>query len=199
MSALQKARAHYDQQPRQERAATGNAAGSAGLGMRHLEVRLLSDSLRASKLHAHLQSQRGFAHLQSLHLSAGQALPPRSSSYLGAPCAPCGRQCRCAACAPCARQCRCGAVPSCAKHCRCTECATCTRRCRCAACTGCQAPIPCCAASLASDKLLQGPSSHVGAWATACCTLMSNGLWGGHHARGALQMVVQHQPACLVQ
>ena len=107
MSALQKARAHYDQQPRQERAATGNAAGSAGLGMRHLEVRLLSDSLRASKLHAHLQSQRGFAHLQSLHLSAGQALPPRSSSYLGAPCAPCGRQCRCATCAPCARQCRC--------------------------------------------------------------------------------------------
>ena len=101
VSALQKARA--DQRPRQERAAARNAAGSAGLGMRNLEVRpppagLLSDALRSSRLHVYLQSQCGFAHLYTLHLFAGQASPPRSSSFLGAQCVPCASQCRCAAC-----------------------------------------------------------------------------------------------------
>ena len=39
MSALQKARAEYDQRLQQERAATGDAAGPAGRGIRNPEVR----------------------------------------------------------------------------------------------------------------------------------------------------------------
>ena len=99
MSALQKARAQYDQQLLRERAATGSAAGSAGMGMRYLEVRptFVHLLLHASRLHPHLQSHRGFAHLH-IYLFAGQASPPCSSSYLGSQCAPCTKQCRCAAC-----------------------------------------------------------------------------------------------------
>ena len=68
------------------------------LGVRLPPVGLLSDGLRASRLHGHLHSQRGFVHLHTLHLIAGQALPPRSSSYLGAQTPPCARQCKCATC-----------------------------------------------------------------------------------------------------